>query len=549
MDKDVSPITKGNIGAILYTHKMGNVIMTGLFILLLLLVFALNIRVFSSSFLTMLDEGEISQTSLTKLELDYQEQIKGRTKFINLYGLTLRSLNSRIVGNFSFIKDDLGILQCPANVTDEFFLSQMKDLKKYADNDGTPLIYIALPDKTRYLPMADQNSYSYVGQISGGVVEGLEREGINCIKIEDMLGKNDAPSFADFFFKTDAHCTTYGEFWMAKEIAAYLRDYYDLNPWEFEKVFDLNNYSIEQHLLVGNYARSVGEYYTKLDTFEIYIPNYPTDFSSEGLTSKNKDLHRAGDFESVMMNNYDTAEEDEKYVYWVTDYGQFRSPYYKYINNNAPDTAPDLLIISDSVFMRGFCYLSNCCKSVSILDPRFFNKTEYLSTQLATNKYDAVVVIGLSDAFFKSIFYNYDGFPDLLEKAMITKEEYGMSISNKGICLDSVNGQRLNGDKTILISSGTNTIELYGWAADFCTECPLSALYIKLGDNYLKCEYGIKRSGLVKYYGKDSLLKCGFRIIIPISAFDDSVNELSFIGISSDGKARYEPVRYQLRYQ
>ncbi len=72
-----------------------------------------------------------------------------------------------------------------------------------------------------------------------------------------------------------------------------------------------------------------------------------------------------------MLNGYEKNTYD-KYTYWVTNYGQFTHPYYKYKNLNNTDGLK-ILIFSDSTCYRAWSYLLLTVGEITILDPRYFN--------------------------------------------------------------------------------------------------------------------------------------------------------------------------------
>lgn len=119
---------------------------------------------------------------------------------------------------------------------------------------------------------------------------------------------------------------------------------------------------------------------------------------------------RRGSFEDTVMNGYSNQNVDD-YTYWVTDYLQFTTPYYRITNHIV--SGPNLLFIMDSMCMRAVSYLSLGTSSITIMDPRFFNGTTYLSKVLNEN-YDAVIVCHENSLFFEM-------FPELSQSTMEAK--------------------------------------------------------------------------------------------------------------------------------
>lgn len=383
-------------------NHIGNVLMIAAFCCVLLALLILNIGKFRSAFAEEKPQSGMTQEKLLNVEQKFRENIYRRTSFINIYGIVLNVLQEKIVGNFDFVKDNHGIIQRFSRKQDYTpFLTSVLKLEDYSEAAGVALVYVTMPDKAKYLQMTDE--YIFDGQQSRMAGELLQSEGrVDCIEVDKLMAEDPtAPSFEEFFFKTDVHCSTYGEFWVTKELVRHLEEQYQLVFSNREEVFDLNNYMINSYAFLGNTARSAGKYFVGLDEFEIYKPNFKTSFT---LNNPSASETKTGDFENVMLNGFESRPDISEYTYWVTDFGRFTSPRYEYTNHNAPDDAPSVLVISDSVFMRGVSYLALACQKVTVLDPRYFGKTEYLAAELDREHYDAIIVIGTSVTFFGTEF-------------------------------------------------------------------------------------------------------------------------------------------------
>ena len=186
-------------------------------------------------------------------------------------------MNFKIVGNFDFIKDSHDIIQrFGVKTSTETFLENMMELKEVANQVQTPLIFITLPDKAKYLDLAQSDKFHIEGRMSNQLGKALKNS-VDCLNVDKLMSENiNAPTFDEFYFKTDVHCTSYGEFWLAKMLAEHLKDSYHINFPDAQQVFDLNQYNRTEYEFVGNTARSVGEYFVGTDKFEIYKPNYET---------------------------------------------------------------------------------------------------------------------------------------------------------------------------------------------------------------------------------------------------------------------------------
>lgn len=516
-----------------------------LFCLILLFFILLNYKTAKKSIEEQWKkEGNIQQ-KLLQVEKDFQGSVYRRRDFINLYGLALKTMNWRIVGNFDFVKDTQNVMQMFWEKRDtSLFLKNMKDLKEVTEKAQTPLIYISLPDKEKYLEFSQSDMFCIEYNMSNQVGK-LLKGTVDCIDTEALLSVDEtAPSFDEFYFRTDGHCSTKSEFWMAKTLVNHLQNCYGIDFFNAQQVFDLEQYNITNHEFLGNEGRSVGEFFAGIDNFEIYMPKFETDLE---LINPSMSERKSGSFDKVMLNGYENKEDSNKYTYWVTNYGRFTSPYYKYINKCPNNDSPKILLISDSVFWRGASYLTLACKELTILDPRYFNGNEYVAQLLSLEHYDAVVVVAISSLNYIAKFSAHLEMPEMPVKNMISQEEYGKWIGNQGTRIVSCNGRYVGGQTDITLDSKEMKVTLCGWAADFYADKPLQELYLQIGNVTKKCEYGIEQSNVVDYFGKDSLLKTGFKVEFPVTYLKDDPNaKIAFIGVSADGKYLYEPIKYYL---
>lgn len=155
-------------------------------------------------------------------------------------------------------------------------------------------------------------------------------------------------------------------------------------------VLDWNNeYSIDSRPFLGNLSKSTGRFYGKTDTFNIYIPKYHTNLS---YVDEKGQIVRTGLFEDTLLNGYQLNSSSDLNTYWVTEYGSFTQPTYSFINNDLPNGS-SILLVMDSMGFRTASYLSLMCSKVTIVDPRYGNDGTTLSSVLASNKFDAVVLL------------------------------------------------------------------------------------------------------------------------------------------------------------
>lgn len=476
----------------------------------------------------------------SKIESLLKEQTYKRNKFIDLYGVFMLALRKTMIGDFEFIKDEWGIMQCcdktPQTVS---FKRSLAALKKYLDSINTPLIFLQMPNKLDDVSLTAAMHFS--GQKDYDLMAYLSQIDIDVLDLDKTYA--DIPITLRkqrFILRTDVHYATYAEFDSAKVLTNHLSKKYGIKFINLGTIFDIANWNITAYPFLGNTARSAGRFFAGIDQFEVYSPKFQSNLS---LFNERGQAVRSGDFKNVVMNGYEKRENIDLYTYWVTNYGQWPKPYYRY-TNNAIGKAPKILILADSTFLRGIAFLSLVCSSVTVVDTRYLKNIPYVEQALNEEIYDAVVITGKS--ILQSKFTVRTTLPQLTERPLQISNYW---IGKNGVCLDTYNGIRLENSKEISIDRRNSMTELVGWAADFSTKKPLKALYIQIGSKTICCNYGIRRTSVSDHYKDTNLTNTGFSVTFPTAYFGNGkIKEIQFIQVGTDGTYRYEPVTYEIAY-
>lgn len=478
--------------------------------------------------------------SASDIEAQLKERMEGRQHLIDLYGLSLRTMGRSMVGNFEFIKDERDIIQMVVDAPkNDLFEQSVIALHDRLERERIPLVYLEAPNKADGFQLSEQLYFN--GQSLDERLQTLKLAGIDVLNAgEHLQGDDDAPSLEDFFFHTDVHYSTSGELWMSKLLVQHLKETYQIDFPESDLALDVSRFEKRKYDFLGNTARSAGKYFVGLDRFENYIPIYDTDFT---LFNKAREPIRTGNFETVIMNGYEDRENNDIYTYWVTNYGQYPEPYYRYRNNLSLE-GPKLLLLIDSTFMRGAAFLSLVSSEVTVLDIRSMGEVPYVQQALDEKHYDAVIICA-TDYWSRSFSVDCE-LPALPEEPAQTADYW---IGTNGICLDTYNGENIGNADSFAIQGDATQIELVGWAADFKSRQPLSALYLQVGDRVIQCNYGIERTSVSDHYQDENLKNTGFSVTFPAFYLcGGEVDQLSFVQVGTDGTYRYEPVSYQLLY-
>lgn len=512
----------------LFARKIIDWILPVSFSVIILVIGILNFKLFYHQ----VKDGKVDSEAI---ERTYKSEFHMKDSFADLYGLSLNILNKKIVGNFEYVKDNSGFMHsiASASCSDEAaeqFLEDMIILRDELEQREIPMVYVQIPSR-------ELEGYSdYPSEVFGQTARVIERlikklddSGIEILNIgEHCLNDEDSMNVGQFFFKTDIHLTTDAEMWVGKYVADYLNDNTacEIN----EDIFDVNQYKKESHRFRGNLVKESGCFFSKDDVFDVYYPNYET---SMVLDNWLQGIKKEGEFADVLMNGGFRT-------YWVLNYLQWGSPYYKIINNNQDRN--NILMIMDSMCMRMVSYLSIDCHKVTVLDPRYFNGINLINLALENEVYDAVVVCHTSTLFGQSLF------PEQVELDKLYEMD---SVEGVDMCsIDYCNGIWTENKKTINVDTAQSYIELSGWAADLQEGLTAGNVYIAIGSHVIKCEYGIESQSLREFFCNENFSKCGFRVKIPTELFVKEKNEnLQFWVISADGKVVYKSLDYMVNVE
>lgn len=332
----------------------------------------------------------------TKIEKSIKDHFPFVMTFRDLRGTFMSLTHKSIIGDFEFFKDPNGKIRTIAKKETrkyETFLPSMKELSQLVAGKHVSLLYVEFPDATS----GDNYPFRVMGQKDPKFLQSLKDYGFSILSPLE----NDKKAQNRFYFSTDFHFTTRGEFNVAKEIAISLKDRLNIKEKEIDKVFNLENYTVRTFPFYGNMVRNIGSYYSPPDRFEFFFPKFKTDLVE---TVPSLHLYKTGSFKDVCVHNLESSVSNySPYNYWVVNYGHFPQDYYE-IRNILNPKGPTVLFICDSTFMRGFSYFSLLTGKTIVFDPRVDFNSDTLRVILETEPIDAIVVLGYSDDFFNSYF-------------------------------------------------------------------------------------------------------------------------------------------------
>ncbi len=390
-------------------------------------------------------------------------------------------------------------------------------ISDYYHSVGKEYILMLTPSKasvySEYLPMADET----VENTPVDMVADYLREHTDVIVYNSKNDLLKAKSEGQLFHKTDTHWNDRGSYCVYKGLFKTMKEHGILSGEPIDVTFEDGEYKGEFSAMLGNIN---------------LLPPEKAPFAQWNQT-------------------FETVTDGEQFAS-VTAMQIARNPSLgcSVLKNDNINDGKILQIYGDSqidVFRKIPCYLAEHFSEV------FNYAIRNVSTTVDEIANPDIVVFSCSERYIKNLLTVPADIPAVsVNLSDIPNSEKVQYYGNHGMWLDYCNNQLVNEQGFIdpSLYAGSDSITLVGWAADFSTMQPLSALYLQIGDMVLQCRYGIERNSVSSYFGVDSLLYTGFDITFPTEYLgNQSVSDIQFIQISSDGTYQYAPVSYSIRPQ
>lgn len=385
----------------IFNKNTSNIILIVLFISILLFLSIINIPSIYKAYKNAAKAENIMLVN-KEFEKDYKNNFYGKSKFIDLYGLSLTMLNKKTVLNLQQINID-GIVVTNATMhentkkfSDDNIINNINMLSAIAKENNIKFIYMQQPYQTNIIPEHFQKLLNINFPKTINKLKLFLQDNITYIDVYDELIHNGFNN-ENIFFKTDIHNQTFAELSIIKLLLNTLEQngfYFKEN--EKSKILNLQNYDIITREFRGNTIASAGKFFGKSDIFEMYIPKFSTNLK----VTIEQDVVNTGSFQEVLMHGY---EKNNIYnQYYVTNYGFFTKVLF-YIENLMVDNDYNILFIADSLSTRFISYFALLNKKITVFDPRFNHNSSLLVDLIKNNKYDCIVMsIGEPSILYKS---------------------------------------------------------------------------------------------------------------------------------------------------
>lgn len=367
----------------IFNKNTSNIILIVLFISILLFLSIINIPSIYKAYKNAAKAENIMAVN-KEFEKEYKSNFYGKSKFIDLYGLSLTVLNKKTILNLQQININ-GITTINAFLheytriySDNKINENIKKIISLANDNNIKFIYMQQPFQTNIAPRHYQKLLNIHFPKTINNLKVFLKDNITYIDVYSELINNGFKN-ENIFFKTDIHNQTYTEFSIIPLlINALEKNGIFYNDDEKKQVLNIDNYNVIKKEFRGNTVASAGRFFGESDIFEMYIPKFNTNLK----TIIDNSTIKSGAFNDSMMHDS---------TYYVLNYGFFTIPIYQ-IENLITKNNYNILFISDSVSTRLISYFALLNKKITVFDPRFNKDSNALLNLIKNNKYDCIVM-------------------------------------------------------------------------------------------------------------------------------------------------------------
>lgn len=383
-------------------YKIASVIYVLLFVIFVGLVGLFSAKNLISFYVN--DEvvnNEYTEEMGSKFDIDVASTFFEQFEFVNLNGAFHRLFGQREMNDV--VKLNNGHLLQPIGYVEDDVLKGYADrvgkLNTYLQARGTDLLYVMTPHQVcpyhNQLPVGIED---YGNSDIDRMLEYVNEQGVDTIDIRKRM-HDDGIDQCNMIYATDHHWTTGAGLYAYGIYEDYIKE--KTGCVVDERIADESQYTIQKYKNwhLGSWGHSTGKYFTGVDDFDLYIPNFDTAITNDlGETGKMQDMS----YDYTLLQKRDTTS---KYVYDDVLEPACRH----YVNQNCPNDVK-LLVLGDSFSRTVYPFLTIGFKEVNFV----WNYDTSSVTLDYIEKYDPdVVIIQYYPAFgIKPFSYEFEVVED-----------------------------------------------------------------------------------------------------------------------------------------
>ena len=385
-------------------------------VLILITIFSLSLANFVSSYSSItssvmknIKDNKSLKDLISTTESSINDNVLGKYKFVEGYGILQKLMNKNEENNFEVIKDNDGNLQYtyfsggPKPVDD--FAERVGRLKSYVGSD-TKVTVLMPPDKflKGLTNWEDGMPYSYVNETADNYIQGVNKLGIYSIDFRPMM-LNSGLAPKDLYYKTDHHWKVETSFRAFQYLVEKLNADYNLNLDPNGYYTNLNNYNQinYEQCFIGSQGRKTGIAYGGLDDFKVIYPKFATSYEFYCSMDDQYEFTKMGSFEETLLDKDSLYKENtysgdgDKYSTYL-----FGNKSLEIIKNKSNPKGPRIALIKDSYSVPLAAFLSTVCSEVQLIDPRYFKGdiAEYIKVRNFDYLFISIIPSSLTEEFF-----------------------------------------------------------------------------------------------------------------------------------------------------
>lgn len=264
-------------------------------------------------------------------------------------------------------------LELKETVEHSEIIDNISAFSEYLEARNIPFIYHQIPNKLSSLQAQLPNNLVAGADLSlDSLLKELRHGGVNTLDFREYMKKNKMNSL-ESFYKSDSHwkqsLSLVSAQLLKKEIENVLKA--KLN----EHVLEERNYKklIFPNMFQGAYSRNTGLIYGGIDDFELYLPNYETDYTwslpKRGFSIRGE-AERVLTFTPALKWNL-ASETSTTYF----SYGGIQVNDYTVVRNHRAENSLRVLFVCDSFTMPMSTFIAPLFYETHFFDIRTFQST------------------------------------------------------------------------------------------------------------------------------------------------------------------------------
>ena len=322
--------------------------------------------------------------------------VMGKMRFIELYGYIQKLFGKREFNNFSYIKDDDGMLYYGSVAeleTDDLeeYAGNVMRLNEYVESRGAHLLVVIPPTKVLHgVTHLNRNwTINDPNNRTDRLLMLLQQRGVTAYDLRYYM-ENTGLELDELFFKTDHHWTPLAAFYAAGGIIEKMNELYDLDLDPDGYYRDLGNYKSYTYkdCFLGSTGENAGAVFSGVEDYTFYWP--VTDMEFEWHDYEHNERTRGDIGEALLYPERISTPGDvydnsmgSVYLREIVDSERI-------VNNSNPD-GPSLTVLRDSYFSPVAVFLAPMFSRIDMMWTR--NESGISMEQYIKDEYYDFVIL------------------------------------------------------------------------------------------------------------------------------------------------------------